>query len=87
MEGPQEGTPERLLLRIPEVAEVLGIGRTKIYEMIATGELPTVRFGRAVRVSVNTLQKWIAERERRSIPESLQYNAQRSNILKERTVA
>ena len=54
MEGPQEGTPERLLLRIPEVAEVLGIGRTKIYEMIATGELPTVRFGRAVRVSVNT---------------------------------
>jgi excisionase family DNA binding protein len=87
MEGPQEGTPERLLLRIPEVAEVLGIGRTKIYEMIATGELPTVRFGRAVRVSVNTLQKWIAEREQRSIPESLQYNAQRSNILKERTVA
>jgi excisionase family DNA binding protein len=87
MEGPQEGTPERLLLCIPEVAEVLGIGRTKIYEMIATGELPTVRFGRAVRVSVNTLQKWVAEREQRSIPEYLQYNAQRSNILKERTVA
>lgn len=87
MEGPQEGTPERLLLRIPEVAEVLGIGLTKIYEMIATGELPTVRFGRAVRVSVNTLQKWVAEREQRSILESLQYNAHRSNILKERTVA
>ena len=87
MEDPQEGTPERLLLRIPEVAEVLGIGRTKIYEMIATGELPTVRFGRAVRVSVNTLQKWVAEREQRSITESLQYNAQRSDILKERTEA
>ena len=87
MEGPQEGTPERLLLRIPEVAEVLGIGLTKIYEMIATGELPTVRFGRAVRVSVNTWQKWVGEREQRSIPESLQYNAQRSNILKERIVA
>jgi len=49
--------------------------------------LPTVRFGRAVRVSVNTLQKWVAEREQRSIPESLQYNAQRSNIMKERIVA
>jgi excisionase family DNA binding protein len=48
MESPQEGAPQRLLLRIPEVAETLGIGRTKIYELIATGELPTVRFGRKV---------------------------------------
>jgi excisionase family DNA binding protein len=63
VESPQEGTPQRLLLRIPEVAETLGIGRTKIYEMIATGELPTIRVGRAVRISVNTLQKWVEERE------------------------
>lgn len=63
MESPQELAPQRLLLRIPEVAETLGIGRTTIYEMIATGELPTVRFGRAVRVSVTTLQKWVEERE------------------------
>ena len=63
MESPQEGAPKRLLLRIPEVAETLGIGRIKIYEMIATGELPTVRFGRAVRISVTTLQKWVEARE------------------------
>jgi len=31
--------------------------------MIATGELPTVRFGRAVRISVTTLQKWVEARE------------------------
>ena len=63
MESPQEGTPQRLLLRIPEAAETLGIGRTKIYEMIATGELPTIRVGRAVRISVSTLQKWVEARE------------------------
>ena len=67
MESPQEGTPQRLLLRIPEVAETLGIGRTKIYELIATGELPTVRFGRAIRVSVTTLQKWVEEREQQGV--------------------
>ena len=67
MESPQEGTPQRLLLRIPEVAETLGIGRTKIYEMIATGELPTARFGRAVRISVTTLQKWVENREQQGI--------------------
>jgi excisionase family DNA binding protein len=67
MESPKEVVPQRLLLRIPEVAETLGIGRTKIYEMIATGELPTIRFGRAVRVSVSTLQKWVEEREQQGL--------------------
>ncbi len=63
MERPQDGAPQRLLLRIPEVAETLGIGRSKIYELIATGELPTIHVGRAVRISVSTLQKWVEERE------------------------
>jgi hypothetical protein len=30
-------------LRIPEVTERIGSGRTKIYDLIATGELPTIR--------------------------------------------
>jgi excisionase family DNA binding protein len=67
MENPQEVAPQRLLLRIPEVAETLGIGRTKIYEMIAKGELPTIRVGRAVRISVSTLQKWVEEREQQGL--------------------
>ncbi len=67
MENPQEGAPQRLLLRIPEVADTLGIGRTKIYEMIATGELPTIRVGRAIRISVSTLQKWVEAREQQGV--------------------
>lgn len=63
MDRPQDGVPPRLLLRIPEAAETLGIGRTKIYEMIARGELPTIRIGRAVRISANALQKWVEVRE------------------------
>ena len=55
--NPQEDTPQRLLLRIHEVAETLGIGRTNIYELIATGVLPTLRVGRAVRISDIALQK------------------------------
>ena len=81
MEGPQEVAPQRLLLRIPEVAETLGIGRTKIYEMIATGELPTVRVGRAVRIPVSTLQKWVEEREQQNMPIPDQDDAKRSKLL------
>ena len=68
MANPIEVPPQRLLLRIPEVAETLGIGRSKIYEIIARGELPTVRVGRAVRISVTTLQKWVEEREQQNMP-------------------
>ena len=68
MEKPQEGATQRLLLRIPEAAEQLGIGRTKIYEMISKGELPTIRIGRAVRISANTLQKWVEVREQQDVP-------------------
>jgi excisionase family DNA binding protein len=55
-------------LLIPEVAETLGIERTNIYELIATGELPTNRVGRAVRISDIALQKWVEAREQQDVP-------------------
>jgi len=54
---------ERLLLKPLEAAQVLGIGRSLMYELIARGEIPSVRLGRCLRVSRESLQKWIRERE------------------------
>lgn len=50
------------LLRVEEVARVLGIGRTKAFEMVARRELPVVRMGRLVRVPRAALEAWIADR-------------------------
>ena len=58
-------TPQPLLLDIPQVCRMLGLGRTKIYALIKGEGLPVVRFGRAVRVSPTSLQKWLAQREQR----------------------
>jgi excisionase family DNA binding protein len=58
-----EHISQRLLLRIPEVMSMLGLGRTKVYQLIATGELPVVRVGRAVRISRVALEKWVEERQ------------------------
>jgi excisionase family DNA binding protein len=55
---------QSLLLSIPEVARLLRLSRTKVYELIAVEGLPVVRFGRAVRVSRASLEQWIQERER-----------------------
>jgi excisionase family DNA binding protein len=50
---------EKAWLRVDEVAEVLGLGRSKLYAMIVRGELPSVRVGRSVRVPREELFAWI----------------------------
>ena len=54
---------ERILLKPLEAAQVLGIGRSLMYELIARGEIPSVRLGRCLRVSRESLETWIRERE------------------------
>jgi excisionase family DNA binding protein len=51
---------DKLLLRPVEAAEAIGIGRSKIYELLASGELPSIRIGGSVRVPVDALRAWIA---------------------------
>lgn len=48
-----------LLLKIPEAAARLGLGRTTTYELIATGQLDVVHIGRAVRVPVESLAEYV----------------------------
>jgi excisionase family DNA binding protein len=55
-----EGIDGPLLIDSQEVARLLGIGRTKTFELMASGELPTIRLGRCVRVPVHALHSWIA---------------------------
>lgn len=52
-----------LLLRAEEAARLLGLGRSTVFALLATGELPAVRVGRSVRVSRAALQHFIAARE------------------------
>lgn len=52
-----------LLLKITEAADVLAIGRSTVYELIAHGRLETVHIGRAVRVTCASVEAFV-ERER-----------------------
>jgi excisionase family DNA binding protein len=61
-----ETTAQPLLLNISQVAAALGLGRTKVYELITTEGLPVIHFGRAVRVSPAALQQWLEQREHQS---------------------
>jgi excisionase family DNA binding protein len=56
------GQTNRLLLRPAEAAELLGVGRSKMYALLAAGELPSVRLGHSVRVPAEALSKWVLDR-------------------------
>jgi excisionase family DNA binding protein len=56
---------EKVWLRVPEVAELLGLPRTRAYELIQRGDLPAVRIGeRSIRVNRAELERFLLESRR-----------------------
>jgi excisionase family DNA binding protein len=55
------------LLTIPQVAEILNVGRTTVYDLIHREGLPAVPLGGRgnLRISQASLQQWLQEREKR----------------------
>ena len=47
------------LLTVDEVAERLSLSRSKVYELLAGGDIPSVHIGRARRVIATDLDTWI----------------------------
>jgi excisionase family DNA binding protein len=52
-----------LLLRPEEAAAALRVGRTRVYELIRTGELRSVKIGHLRRVSATALAEYLAHLE------------------------
>lgn len=51
------------LITIDAAAERLGLSRSKVYLLIADGELPTIHIGRARRIALSDLRAFV-ERHR-----------------------
>lgn len=58
-------TTEKKWLKVPEAAELLGLPKTRTYELIQAGELPAVRIGeRSIRVNRQELERFLLETRR-----------------------
>ena len=68
--GPDQVQGDRLL-KLPEVAQLLGVPRGYAYELARRGQLPTVRFGKYVRVYVSDLREWMAQHHEKGLDPSL----------------
>ena len=51
------------LLWAHEVANVLGVGRNRAYTLMSSGEIPSIRIGRSIRVRREALDEWIEQQE------------------------
>jgi excisionase family DNA binding protein len=52
---------DRLLLRVEEAAELLGLSRATLYVMVAAQQIPVVHIGRAARIPADGLRKWVEQ--------------------------
>lgn len=58
---------ERLMLTVEEAGQLIGVGKTKAYEMVASRELPSVDLNKGVgkpciRVPRQALDNWVARK-------------------------
>ena len=50
---------DRLLYRVPEVAVILNISRSKVYELLGSGELPSVKIDRTRLIRGSDLREYV----------------------------
>ena len=59
-----EDRVEPLAVRIPLAAQMLGIGKSKLYEFIAAGEIEAIKIGRSTLVPMDSLKMFLFARRR-----------------------
>ena len=52
-------TNQQLLYTPEEAASALRIGRTRLYQLLNTGELPSVTVGRSRRITATALERFV----------------------------
>lgn len=51
---------EQLAVSVEEAAQAIGLGRTKMYELVHSGQIRSFKVGRQRRIRVTDLHAWIA---------------------------
>lgn len=47
---------------VPEIQDILGIGKNSAYSLVKSGAFRTVRIGGSIRVSKKSFDKWLDEK-------------------------
>ena len=50
---------DRLLVTVEAAAQRLGLSRGTVYPLVLSGDIPSIKIGRARRIPVDELEAWI----------------------------
>lgn len=64
------GEPPSLFVPVLTAARMLGIGRTKVYELVGDGELELVHIGCRALIPVDSVHSFAGRLRNRPVPES-----------------
>lgn len=53
-------SPDPICVKIDDAARMIGVGRTKLYELIATNQIDVVKLGKSTRVTTASLPALVA---------------------------
>lgn len=54
---------ERALYSVPEIIDMVGIGRTRLYQELNSGRLKAVKIGKRTCVTKDSLETWLSTLE------------------------
>lgn len=57
--------PDPICVRVNDAARMVGVGRTKLYQLIAAGEIEAVKLGKSTRIITASLHGLI-DRQRKA---------------------
>jgi excisionase family DNA binding protein len=60
---PEDAAFRPLTVRIREACRLTGIGRSKLYELIATGEIKIIKVGTITLIPIDSLQSFVELRK------------------------
>ena len=61
-EGEERKTPDKMTMKISEMAAYLGIGRNVAYELAHSKDFyPAFNIGRKILINIDKLKKWVDE--------------------------
>ena len=59
---PQQSSPgTKMTLTVREAAEMIGISKPKMYELIREGEIPSIHVGKKIVIARQALLDWLSE--------------------------
>ena len=50
---------EPICVKVNDAARMIGVGRTKLYELIASGEIEVVKLGKSTRITTASLHELV----------------------------